>query len=93
MSESFVDGFCLKLQGTLPPEQIREVRDLLRVYSMGYEINPITTELIAQDYQLPQAYYSFKHLSPIPTKSRAQVTQKSPMRWLRLQVGMGAVAV
>lgn len=59
MSESFVDGFCLKLQGTLPPEQIREVRDLLRVYSMGYEINPITTELIAQDYQLPQAYYIF----------------------------------
>lgn len=60
MSEVFTEGFCLRLQGALPPEQIRTVRDLLSVYTIGYKIEQITTELaLVDDYQLPEAYFVY----------------------------------
>ena len=59
MPESFTNGFCLKLNGLLEPEQIKSVRELLDIYTMGFEIKPITTELSVTDYQLPQSYYIF----------------------------------
>lgn len=59
MSETFTNGFCLKLNGVLEPEQIKAVRELLDIYTMGFEIKPITTDLTVSEYQLPQAYYIF----------------------------------
>ena len=59
MSDTFTEGFCLKLSGVLPPEQVRAVRDLLSVYTIGYKIEPVKMEVINQDYQLPQAYFIF----------------------------------
>lgn len=59
MSDAFTDGFCIKLTPYFEQEQIRQIRDLLNIYSMGYTITPITTELTVADYQLPQAYFVF----------------------------------
>ena len=59
MPETFTNGFCLKLNGLLEPEQIKSVRELLDIYTMGFDIKPITTEVSVTDYQLPQAYYIF----------------------------------
>ena len=59
MAETFTNGFCLKLNDLLEPEQIKSVRELLDIYTMGFEIKPITTELTVTDYQLPQAYHIF----------------------------------
>lgn len=59
MSDTFTEGFCLRLQGVLPPEQIRAVRDLLNIYTTGFEIKQVTTELSVPDYQLPEAYYIY----------------------------------
>lgn len=59
MSDTFTEGFCLKLTGVLPPEQVRAVRDLLSVYTIGYKIEPVKMDVIIQDYQLPQAYFIF----------------------------------
>lgn len=59
MSETFTNGFCLKLNGVLEPEQIKAVKELLDIYTMGFEIKPITTELSVSEYQLPQAYYIY----------------------------------
>jgi hypothetical protein len=59
MAETFTNGFCLKLNGLLDPEQIKSVRELLDIYTMGFDIKPITTELTVTDYQLPQAYHIF----------------------------------
>lgn len=59
MSDTFTEGFCLKLSGVLPPEQVRAVRDLLSVYTIGYKIEPVKMDVIVQDYQLPQAYFIF----------------------------------
>ena len=59
MSDAFTDGFCIKLTPYFEQEQIRQIRDLLNIYSMGYTITPITMELTVADYQLPQAYYIF----------------------------------
>lgn len=59
MSDAFTDGFCLQLAPYYSQEQIRQIRDILNIYSMGYTITPITTELAVTEYQLPQAYYVF----------------------------------
>ena len=59
MSETFVAGFCLKLNGVLEPEQIRTVKELLDIYTLGYDIKPLTTDLTISEYQLPQAYYIY----------------------------------
>ena len=59
MSENFVDGFCLQLSSLLDPKQIREVNELLEIYTIGFDIKPITTDLTISDYQLPQAYYIY----------------------------------
>ena len=59
MSETFTSGFCLKLNGVLEPEQIKAVKELLDIYTMGFEIKPITTDLTVSEYQLPQAYYIY----------------------------------
>lgn len=59
MCDSFTEGFCLRLQGILPPEQIRAVKDLLNIYTMGFQIEQISTELSVPDYQLPEAYYIY----------------------------------
>ena len=59
MAETFTNGFCLKLNDLLEPEQIKSVRELLDIYTMGFEIKPITTELSVTDYQLPQAYFIY----------------------------------
>ena len=59
MCDNFTEGFCLKLQGVLPPEQIRVVKDLLDVYTVGYKIERISTELSLPNYQLPEAYFIF----------------------------------
>ena len=59
MSDAFTDGFCIKLVPYFEQEQVRQIRDLLNIYSMGYTITPITTELSVAGYQLPQAYFVF----------------------------------
>lgn len=59
MSEMFTSGFCLKLNGVLEPAQIKAVKELLDIYTMGFEIKPITTDLTVSEYQLPQAYYIY----------------------------------
>jgi len=59
MCDSFTEGFCLRLQGVLPPEQIRAVKDLLNVYAVNYKIEQIKTELSVPGYQLPEAYYIY----------------------------------
>lgn len=59
MSETFVAGFCLKLNGVLEPEQIRTIKELLDIYTLGYDIKPLTTDLTISEYQLPQAYYIY----------------------------------
>lgn len=59
MSDAFVDGFCLQLASLFGPEDIKRIKDSLYVYSLGYTITPITTELATADYQLPQAYFVF----------------------------------
>lgn len=59
MTDSFIDGFCLKLESLLLPEQVRIVKNLLSSYVLNYTITPNTTELILPDYQLPQAYHIY----------------------------------
>lgn len=59
MHNSFVDGFCLKLENLLNPEEIRQVSNLLNVYTMGYDIKPLSTDLTVSEYRLPEAYYVF----------------------------------
>lgn len=59
LSNSFVDGFALKFDNTFSKEQIAYIRDTLYVYSLNFDITPRTTELVDQNYKLPQAYYIF----------------------------------
>lgn len=59
MADTFTNGFCLKLEGILTQDQIKQVKDLLYVYTLDYSIEPITTDLIVSDYQLPQAYHIY----------------------------------
>lgn len=59
MHNSFVDGFCLKLEGVLQPCDIKQVANLLDIYTMNYDIKPLSTELSVSEYKLPEAYYVF----------------------------------
>lgn len=59
MHDSFVEGFCLKLEGYLEQEEIKQVANLLSIYTMEYDIKPITTDLITTEYRLPDAYYIY----------------------------------
>ena len=60
MSDSaFTDGFILQLSPHFNSDQLRLIRDALNVYTIGYAISPVSTEIISSDYQLPQAYYVF----------------------------------
>jgi len=59
MSDSFVDGFILNLTPHFSPDQLRIIQDALSVYTLGYEISPIKTEIITCEYQLPQEYYIY----------------------------------
>lgn len=54
MSTSFVDGFCMRLGNKFGNDEIRIIREQLEIYSMGFEIRPVTTEIVAAEYQLPQ---------------------------------------
>jgi integrase/recombinase XerD len=56
---SFVDGFMLKFDNSFSTEQLRFIRDALNVYTLNYDIKPVTTELSLTQYQLPQAYFIF----------------------------------
>lgn len=51
---AFVDGFCSNLGTEFSAAQIISIRDRLEVFSMGYEIHPITTEIVPGTYTLPQ---------------------------------------
>ena len=59
MSDSFVDGFSLKLEPYFTPEQIRQIKEMLYIYTLGFTIVPITTELAVTEYCLPQAYHVY----------------------------------
>lgn len=59
MSKSFVDGFCLLLGNKLESDQIRVVKEQLEIYALGYDIQPIKTEIVTTEYKLPQEYYLF----------------------------------
>ena len=50
---SFVDGFMLKFDNSFSTEQLRFIRDALNVYTLNYDIKPVTTELSLAQYQLP----------------------------------------
>lgn len=51
---AFVDGFCNSLGAEFTAAQIAVIRDRLEVYSLGYEMHPITTALVPETYTLPQ---------------------------------------
>lgn len=59
MHDSYVDGFCLKLENILDREKIKEVANLLYIYSIDYEIKPIKNNIIVSEYKLPNAYYIY----------------------------------
>lgn len=51
---NFANGFCTTLKDYFSDEQITEIKRRLDIYTMGYEIIPITTEIDDGEYQLPQ---------------------------------------
>lgn len=59
MSDSFVDGFFLKLEPYFEPEQNKKICEMLRIYTMGFTISPIRTELAVAEYRLPTAYHVY----------------------------------
>lgn len=59
MSDAFVNGFCLTLVGKVPERKIHIIRDALNSYIVGYDIKPITTNLVTTYYKLPDEYYIY----------------------------------
>ena len=49
MHDSYVDGFCLKLENILDREKIKEVANLLYIYSIDYEVKPIKNNIIVSE--------------------------------------------
>lgn len=56
---AFTEGFCLKLQPYFKKEQIEKIKNLLNVYSLNYNIIPISVNLIDTEYEIPEAYYIY----------------------------------
>ena len=56
---SFVDGFCVQVGSQFSDEQIRIIKDQLEIYSMQYEIKPLTTEIVSAEYNLPKELILF----------------------------------
>ena len=67
MHDSYVDGFCLKLENILDREKIKEVANLLYIYSIDYEIKPIKNNIIIFPNTcgiVPAIFWSFYRLVP-----------------------------
>ena len=54
--DEIVNKVILKLEGKLSDEDLREVRDAMRAVMSGYQIQPMTTEVVPYEYQLPECY-------------------------------------
>lgn len=50
----FVDGFGALLQKRFTQQQVEEIKGLLETYSLGFEINPISTAISTNVYELPR---------------------------------------
>lgn len=55
---AFVDGFCMYLT-QFTDEQVKFIKEKLNIYTMGFEIKPVTAELVAVEYNLPQELLLF----------------------------------
>lgn len=56
---SFTDGYIMMLDESFSEEQISFIKETMNVYTMGFNITPVATEMIVTDYQLPKAYYIY----------------------------------
>lgn len=56
---AFVDGFCLRIGNKFGNDQIRVIKEQLEIYSMGYDIKPMVTDIVTTDYELPQELFLF----------------------------------
>lgn len=59
MANVFVDGFCMRVSSILSNEELKSVKEQLYIYTMGFDIKPITTEIVSAEYKLPQELYLF----------------------------------
>lgn len=54
-----VNKVTLKLEGKLSDQDIRLVRDTLQMVLTGYTVEPVCTEVVPYEYQLPDCYKYF----------------------------------
>lgn len=56
---AFTDGFCLRIGNKFNDEQIRLLKEQLEIYCMGFDIKPMSTNIIPAEYKLPMELYLF----------------------------------
>jgi len=56
---TFTDGFCLRIGSRFSDEQIKYIKEQLDVYTIGFDIKPVTTEIVSTEYKLPQELLLF----------------------------------
>lgn len=56
---AFTDGFCMLVGSKFDNDQIRIIMEQLEIYSSGFDIKPITTDIVLSEYKLPQELMLF----------------------------------
>lgn len=56
---AFTDGFCMRIGSKFDNDQMRIIREQLEIYSAGFDIKPITTDIVLSEYKLPQELMLF----------------------------------
>ena len=59
MSNSFVNGFCMQLGTIFDDNQLSIIKEQLEIYTTGFDIQPIKTEIVSAEYQLPNELFLF----------------------------------
>lgn len=54
--DEIINKVVVRLEGQLSKEDIRKVRDAMQMVMIGYNVEPISTEVVKYDYQLPECY-------------------------------------
>lgn len=97
MCTTFTDGFCMRVASKFSDEQIRYLKEQLDIYTMGYEIKPITTDIVAVDYQLPPELALFlavkKQDGKMSKRSYEQYYSCLSKMLFDLQLPLGAITV
>lgn len=56
---SFTDGYLMTIKDLFTDEQLSIIKDTLDIYTIGFNITPVTSDLIVTDYHLPKAYFVY----------------------------------